>query len=398
MNLDSLLHLITILAWSLFAAIEIILFTRNARKHGFKIAFNALLSWRKIVMPLCLLISLSIFSASLVFIEPQSIGVVISAVSSNGIRPRPVQSGLRWIIPLAEELIIYPLYWQTYTMSGKPLEGEKPGDDSISARTADGQEVILDSSIIFRINPEKVVQLHINWQDRYIRDFIRPAVRGVIRITVSKYTVDEVNSDRRGDVETELYKQLKIILSFNSLIMEDFLVRNIAFTSQYAASVEQKQVAGQKETEKIYEARQIENLAAGQANKIRIRAKAEADAILITADAEAKARLLQAKAEAEAFKLIAVALAQNPDLLTYQYIRKLSPNIKSLYVPNDAYLTLPEPALTSEVSGHALNSSETAREYADQIKADENKSSDTLSNTNKRKGQPGVRLFRLNLR
>ena len=38
------------------------------------------------------------------------------------------------IIPLAEEVHTYPIFWQTYTMSAKPNEGAQKGDDSIAAR------------------------------------------------------------------------------------------------------------------------------------------------------------------------------------------------------------------------------------------------------------------------
>ena len=38
---------------------------------------------------------------------------------------------------------------------------------SIAARTADGQEVLIDSSVIYAVDPNHVIPLHINWQDRY---------------------------------------------------------------------------------------------------------------------------------------------------------------------------------------------------------------------------------------
>lgn len=95
---------------------------------------------------------------------------------------------------MLEDMAIYPIYWQTYTMSSSLTEGDTLGDDSIRARTSDGQEVRLDTSVIFRINTDQAVLVHIDWQARYIQDFIRPIVRGVVRTQVSQFTVKEVNS------------------------------------------------------------------------------------------------------------------------------------------------------------------------------------------------------------
>ena len=65
---------------------------------------------------------------------------------------------------------------------------------------------------------------------------------------------------------------------------------------------------------------------------------------MIAAEGAAEARLIEAKAEAEALALIQEALANNPELLTYQYITKLAPNINAMLLPSNApfVFTLPE--------------------------------------------------------
>ena len=86
-------------------------------------------------------------------------------------------------------------------MSIAQLEGEIQGDDSIAARTADGQEVYIDASIIFSLNPSEVLNVHIVWQDRYLDGLIRPTVRGVIRDAVSQFRVNEVHSTKRDPLK-----------------------------------------------------------------------------------------------------------------------------------------------------------------------------------------------------
>jgi regulator of protease activity HflC (stomatin/prohibitin superfamily) len=340
MNIDQLLNLITILAWIAFAAFVLPSFVRSAMRGGLGPAIESLFSL-PVLLLLLVVISISLLSASLVFIEPQEIGVVVSILAPRGVRDQPLRSGLRWVVPLAEAPVTYPIYWQTYTMSGKPLEGQEMGDDSIKARTSDGQEIAIDCSLIFRIDTEQVVRVHIDWQNRYLEDLVRPMARGLIRAEVSQFKVDEVNSSKRRDLEAELNRRLREALENKGLVMDTFLLRNITFSPEYGAAVEQKQVALQRATQREHEANQMRKLAAGEADRVRTRSEGESDAIVTLADAEAQARVIQAKAEAEALQLIADALADNTDLLTYQYINKLSPGIKAMLLPSDAPYILP---------------------------------------------------------
>jgi regulator of protease activity HflC (stomatin/prohibitin superfamily) len=347
MNLDRLLNIITITAWLSFVLFTLVAFARTARRVGLAAAVRRTLSARLIV-PLLLLVALSLLNAALVFVPPEQIGVVISLLSPQGIRERPMPAGLHWKVPLAESVHFYPTYWQTYTMSRHAYEGDVPGDDSIIARTADGQQVIFDSSLIFRLDAQRAVSIYVDWQDRYIQDFVRPVVRGVIRTAVSEYTVDEVNSARRTALELTLQTELIAAFQDKGLILDRFILRNIAFSAEYAASVEQKQVALEGATRTLYEAEQIRRLAAGRADEIRAIAEADADAAVVRAQAEATAQVIRAEAEAAALRLVKAALAGDEDLLTYRYIEKLSPGVRVMLVPSDNPFLLPLPDLAAE--------------------------------------------------
>lgn len=342
MNLDKVLDIITTAIWILLAILSSLSFFHNVRRYSLPRAIKSVVSYRMLLL-LLMAASLSLLSASLIFIEPQKIGVVVSLLSPKGYRDQPLRSGLRFVVPLAEQASIYPIYWQSYTMSGRSMEGNVVGNDAIVARTKDGQEVLLDCTVIFRVDTEQVVQVHIDWQHRYIQDLVRPRTRGLVRTLVSKYTVTEVNSDKRTALESELQADLSKILEDEGFLLNAFVLRNIAFSSEYAAAVEAKQVAFEGQHQKEYEAQQIRLLAAGQADKIRQIAQADAEALLVKAEAKAKARRIQAEAEKEALLMIHEALAHNPHLLTYEYIDKLAPGIKAMIVPQNTPLFLPIP-------------------------------------------------------
>jgi regulator of protease activity HflC (stomatin/prohibitin superfamily) len=222
-------------------------------------------------------------------------------------------------------------------MSIAHQEGEIKGDDSIAARTADGQEVYIDSSIIFSLNPARVLDVHITWQDRYVDGLVRPTVRGVIRDAVSQFRVNEVYSTRRDELKMQIETELIDAMEENGLILSDFVLRNITFTTEYAASIEQKQIAEQRAQEAEYVVEQRKQ----EAEQARQVAEGVKDAAIIEAEGRAQSQVIEAKAEAEALQLIATVLAQNPELLNYRYIEKLAPGIQVMLVPNNAPYLLP---------------------------------------------------------
>lgn len=285
-----------------------------------------------IIASLVAALLLTTLSAGLVFIEPQERGVVISAIASKGYRESALQPGLRWIVPFVERVERYPVSRQTYTMSIATFEGEIQGDDSITARTADGQEIFVDASVIYQINPEKVVDVHILWQDRYLSDLVRAQARGIIRDAVSQFNVEQVISNKRFELVAYINDKLGDKFDENGLILVDFVLRNITFSTEYAASVEQKQIAEQEAKQAAFVVEQKIQ----EAQQVIETAKGDSQAAVIAAEGRAEARLIEAQAEANALELIKEAIANNPELLTYQYITKLAPNITTMLLPSES--------------------------------------------------------------
>ncbi len=347
MMIRTLLDFLVPVIWLLLAIGVWFYFRRTRRRHGLSVALKRLFSYR-LFAPLTVVLAVTIVRAALVFIYPQEIGVVVSILSPGGIRSQPLRGGLHWIAPLAERVAIYPIYNQTLTMSKHTDENQMPWDDSIRARTSDEQVVTMDVTVIFRVDPDDVIKLHILWQDRYVRDYVRPAVRSVLRDGVSQYTVAQVNSYKRADFVEAFETTMRRGAVGSGLIVESVYIRNIGFSNEYATSVEEKQMAKQGMARAEYEAKQIENLSRGEAEKIKILAEADATAIVIEAKAAAEARVLKAQAEAKALRLVGEALDRREDLLIFRYIDKLSPNIRAMLLPSGTPLILPLPQLGTE--------------------------------------------------
>jgi regulator of protease activity HflC (stomatin/prohibitin superfamily) len=349
MNIATVLRALSSISWVLALGVIVLAVMRSAQGRSFKAAAGLVIG--AIVAALVL----TTISAGLVFLQPEERGVVISAVAAKGYRDTVLQPGLRWVIPFAENVVIYPISRQTYTMSIAPTEGQRPGDDSVSSRTSDGQEVIIDASVIFAIDPNKVIDVHIAWQTRYDQDLVRPLARGIIRDEASQYRIDQIVSAKRIELIEGISKTMAEKFKQNGLVLADFVLRNIQFSPEYAASVEQKQIAEQLAQQAAFtvqqreqEAEQAREVARGQADAVEINAQGTANALVIQAEAEAEARLVKAEAEAQALEMIAAALRDNPEMLTFEYITRLAPGIRVMLLPSDNPFLLPLPEFEEE--------------------------------------------------
>ena len=336
MNIVDVIRSLAGFAWLAAIGLGIMAIARSARNQ------NARGIGSTVVIVLVLALVLTTLGAGLVYVESNERGVV-KTIRAGGVRSEALEPGLHWILPIVEQVVTYSISNQTYTMSAIAGEGQVATDDSIRARTKDGQEVIIDASVIYQIDPAKVVPLHIVWQNRYEDGFVRPEARGIIRDAVSQYGVEEVVSTKRAEMVQIISDALGASLSENNLRLIDFVLRDIHFSEEYAAAVEQKQIAEQQAQQAALTVEQKKQ----EAEQARQVAQGQADATVIAAQGAAQAQIIQAEAQAQANELIGQSLQNNPEILQYQYILKLAPGVQTIFLPTGNQFILPLPNTTT---------------------------------------------------
>lgn len=257
-----------------------------------------------------------VLGLSLVSVGPNERLVVFNRVSGN--LGDPKGPGLVFVNPLTTTYRKYDISRQTYTMSGLSNEGDLESDDSVTARTSGGQEVYVDITVIYAINPERLNDVHTHWpNDRYRDELIRPLMRSVVRDAVSGFTIENVYQERQT-IDQTITSAVNTALDAEGFFLEDILVRNITFTDEYADAIESAQIAEVQIREQDFrvqeaqkKAQQVEELARG----------------------DAEARRIQAQAEADALQSVAEVLGANPVLIQYEYIRKLADNVQIMALP-----------------------------------------------------------------
>jgi regulator of protease activity HflC (stomatin/prohibitin superfamily) len=166
-----------------------------AQSMNFSDVTNRIPSLRVMKIFIFVIIGLFLFRSTLIFIPGGYVGVVYDM--GRGILPKPMKEGLNFAIPIWQRVTPMDVRLQEYTMSIVPDEGAVRRDDSLDAPTSDGQQVKVDATVIFRIDPEKAPEVYKTIGVDYVDKLIRPYSRSQIRMVISRYTAPAIYSEKR---------------------------------------------------------------------------------------------------------------------------------------------------------------------------------------------------------
>lgn len=179
---------------------------------------------------------LGFFTSCIKQIDPGQIGVqsLFGKISDN-----ILYSGLNIINPLVEVKTI-DIKTQNYTMSGVHDEGDKEGDDAIRVLTADGLEVVIDLTVLYRVTssyaPRLVKETGLDFKDK----IVRPLTRTKIRDNAVYYTAIDLYSTKRDLFQSRIFKSIDDDFKKRGLVLEQLLVRNITLPANVKGSIEDK--------------------------------------------------------------------------------------------------------------------------------------------------------------
>ena len=278
-------------------------------------------------------------NAGLVLIQPNEAGVVFRQVGrGDAALLEPLESGLSWVIPFVDDVTKYYVGQQSVTLAGgvegyTETNGTAEGSYSaVRAISSDGQVVYVDATVIFRLDTTQINAIHRSWRDTYVEGFIVPQARSDVRNIVSNYGAEEIYSGGRARLETQISDALREKLDREGFLLTDLLIRNIEFSPQFTDAIEQKQIAEQEAQQAAFRVQQAQQ----EAEQVRVAAQGDADAAVIAAQGDAESTVIRAQAESEALDLINQILAQNPNLIQYQYINQLGDNVRLIIVPSNS--------------------------------------------------------------
>ena len=206
---------------------------------GFVIAKNDPLmrKYKSIIATAGIIIILIGFStASVIQVEPGEVGVqkLFGKVSDN-----ILESGLNIINPLVK-VVMFDIKTENYTMSGVTDEGTKQGDDAIRVLSADGLEVIVDLTVLYKVVPAEAPRILKEVGTDYRNVLVRPICRTKIRDNAVYYDAVALYSTKRDEFQAKIFSTIESNFKERGLMLEQLLVRNITLPESVKATIESK--------------------------------------------------------------------------------------------------------------------------------------------------------------
>jgi regulator of protease activity HflC (stomatin/prohibitin superfamily) len=153
-------------------------------------------------------------------------------------------SGLHFINPLLD-IEKMDVKTQNYTMSGQHDEGKQTGDDAIRALTADGLEVVIDLTVLYKVLPTDAPRIVRETGLNYTDKVVRPVTRTKIRDNAVYYEAVSLYSSKRDEFQNRIFKSIESDFKSRGLVLEQLLVRNITLPAMVKTAIEQKITAEQ---------------------------------------------------------------------------------------------------------------------------------------------------------
>lgn len=165
-------------------------------------------------------------TATFITIEPGERGVIFRKFTTGLDKEHIYKPGFKIIAPW-NDMHVYNVK-------------EKQEEESMDVLDKNGLNVTMDVTVRFNPFYSKVGYLHETFGKNYINSLIIPEVRSTVRRVAGRYTVEEIYSTKRGEVETAIKNETREVLSNNYIDMQAMLIRSIKLPQQIKEAIEKK--------------------------------------------------------------------------------------------------------------------------------------------------------------
>ncbi len=207
-----------------------------------------------------------------------------------------LESGLHVINPLVD-VTEMNIQTQNYTMSAVHNEGAQDGDDAIRVLSADGLEVVIDLTVLYRILPADAPKIYKNIGVDFTNKIVRPITRTRIRDNAVYYDAVSLYSTKRNEFQQRIFKTIEQDFKTRGLVLEQLLIRNIDLPKSVKVTIESK-INAEQDAQKMQFVLQKEKQ---EAERKRVEAQGIADyqKIISTGLSDKQLQYEQIKAQKE---------------------------------------------------------------------------------------------------
>ncbi|GEM_PF-862238 len=238
------------------------------------------------------------------------VGVLETWIGGVDEKPRPART--YFLFPgFTQTMYTYPLSLQVFVMNdrteaqGEFAEGRER--DAYLVQSSEGQDMHVSLNVQWRIDPERVVDIHRTVRTHIEEKLLRPVVMRVVKDQATKRNAIEAYS---GEGLVKLQNDIFLSLSDaqgelrqRGIIVENFVIEGIRLDPKYIGEITERQVAMQRRL------KADEQTKAAQAEALRAEAEAQADLKrrVVEAERDKQVGILNAEKEAQQSILAAEA-------------------------------------------------------------------------------------------
>src|SRR6188768_2743240 len=228
-------------------------------------------------------------SAPFVEVPAGNVGVV---TNFGSVQPGTLEPGLHIVIPIVQHVAIIDTWVQPHQFQ------------EIDAASAEYQTVKLTGVMNYHVDGQFANDLYQRVGTDFASKVIDPAFNDFIKTVVPAYKVDAILG-ARDEIRSKAKEALAANLAQYHIIVDDIYIANIAFSNEFQAAIEAKQVAQQQ----VQTEQQILAQKKIQADQAVAQAQGQADSNVKLAEGQAAATIALANGQATANAALAASLS-----------------------------------------------------------------------------------------
>ena len=257
---------------------------------------RASIDWRKSALPIAI-VAVATGSAALLALHPplQGVGRGEVGVRTNRLTGTVTEwgAGSVLVLPGLQQMRVLSLRdqsWRAAQMAS--AAGPAP------LQSVEGLSLGADLTVRFAIDPLKVGALAKSMPDNVAGEIVDPATQGVVYKVFARYTVREIFSTKRAEIQAAVEAELRPRLAADGVLLRSVQIGKIDLPADYRRGMEEllaEELAGEKMKYTL-------DLKEKQVKETELKAQAEKVRREIGAEAAGREQVIAAKAQEEAMK------------------------------------------------------------------------------------------------
>ncbi|MDR2091833.1 MAG: prohibitin family protein [Azoarcus sp.] len=167
-------------------------------------------------------------------------------------------------------------------------------------QSIEGLPLGVDFTVRYVLDPDKLSSMARNLPDDINAEIVSPAIQSVLHKTFSRFTVREIFSARRQEIQNEIAKELRARFNEDGVVLKDLSIGKISLPPDYLKGME-RMLAAELANEQMKYTLELKEK---EVRESELRAEAEKARREKNAQAAAQEQIIAAQAQAEAMKHI----------------------------------------------------------------------------------------------